>query len=223
MRPVWSARSQRRLRAPSVLRYAAALLALLALVGCQTTSVEGPADPSPTSTAAAPSGTTDPSSSGTDGPPEATDTVLCDDCVRVPPAAGPVLDTEILKLRFPKGYKRSDLFAPDIYEATRPGGTDHRVEYATGDLLVEGSLPYLMGLSEKFAAWEEKPTRLPPVTIDGVRCFRLQGRQYGLPTEAFGTQRGPTQVWLTFSIQEPPAKRQQIIDSVVATVRWKAT
>jgi hypothetical protein len=204
-------------RRPLTVLATLALLATPGLAGCDS-SAGGPAPTTggePSSPGDATSGPApgDRTTQASTGAPTQEPTVR--------PATGARLDTDLLRLRFPAGYLVSRTFAPDIYEASRRGLADHRVEYATGDLLVQGSLDYLAGLSVKFAAWDGRPRRLPPVEIDGVPCFHLRGVQYGQPTDVFGAQRGLTQVSLTFSLADPPAKRQEIIDSVLATLTWK--
>lgn len=175
-----------------------ALLLATAATGCQDGGADDPG-PGPSSSPASTTGSASP-----DGPS---------------PATGEAFANTRLSLRFPAGYEVDDSTS-SVVSAIAPD-RDHTIYYTQTLLLTEPDLDYLMDLSEKFDTWDARPRRLPAVTIAGVQCFHLRGRQQGRPTDAFGTQRESDGITLTFILDDPPAARQQVIDSVLATVEWE--
>lgn len=68
------------------------------------------------------------------------------------------------------------------------------------------------------------PKVLAPVTIDGVPCYHVAGQTTKLSyVEAFGAihNDGMVSVQMTFSSEIKPAERQQLIDSMLASWKWK--
>lgn len=187
------------------LRYAvpaAALLLATTMAACRSDGADRP-PPEPSTSAEDTTSPGDSASASPDGPA---------------PATGEELANQRVSLRFPEGYRVDD-DSSSVVTAVAPD-RDHTIYYTQALLLTDPDLDYLMQLSEKFDTWETPPRRMPPVTIGGVECFHLRGRQQGSPTDAYGTQRGDDGITLTFVLEGGASQRQRVIDSVLATVEW---
>ncbi len=184
---------------------AVVLAAGLSLSACAGDAAEPPAASGSTETG----GSAEPSASPTADP---TPTVT--------PATGPRIATPMLTMRFPRGWELYDGMAPRQYDARLPDG-EHTVLYSSIDLIAPVSFAELTELYAERLDWDETPRELDPVTVDGVRCFRLRGRRLGVPRDVVGTQRGETAVQIVFEIADRPAARERTIDSVLATVTWE--
>lgn len=186
---------------------AVALATCLSLPACA-------ADPDPPSSAP-PAG-----SDGAEPSPSPTSSATAAPTPTVSPATGSRIATPLLTMRFPRGWELYDGMAPSQYDAREPGG-QNTVLYSSVDLIAPVPLPELADLYAGRSDWDRRPRELEPVTVDGVRCFRLRGERLGVPREVVGTQRGETAVQIVFEIDGRPAGRQRTIDSVLATVAWE--
>ena len=160
-------------------------------------------------------------------PPDATGSAAAsasptaDPTPTVTPATGPRIATPLLRMRFPRGWELYEGMAPRLYDARSPDG-EHTVLYSTIDLIAPMTFAELTDLYADRIDWDETPKELDPVTVDGVRCFRLRGRRLGVPRDVIGTQRGESAVQIVFEIADRPVRRERTIDSVLATVSWEA-
>jgi hypothetical protein len=192
---------------------AALLVSLVtALAGCGGDDEDPSTDP-------APSGST---SSGVSTDPTASDDPTPSDPVStVEPATGPRVVTSRFSLTAPKGFtKRAvageflgsfvDLLPDDtiyfsILEDYRPLSLDEMAE------------SYVRN-----GPYERPPQYLPHVEVDGRMVFHVAGpiddRSYG---EAFGALVDGAGVTIEFQIHSPKPRRQEIVDSTMATLRWR--
>lgn len=135
------------------------------------------------------------------------------------PADGPAVDTPALSLRLPAGYVADEDFAPLLYSGETPDRTE-RIIVGTVAAVGRRPLAALMDISAQAGGWDRRPRRLPPVLIDGEQCYHLRGTDQGRPRDEYGAVRGEDLIELTFILRRPPAQRQRIQESVLATVTW---
>ena len=139
----------------------------------------------------------------------------------VAPATGIKVDTSRFSFRAPEGFENRpisgeligsvvDLIPDDtiffsIYE-------DYRIS-----TLGEMAQAYLNATS-----YEILPKRMPDTVIDGRPVFHLSGpvndRSHA---DAYGLMVDGAGVNITFDLHSDPARRQEIIESTLATLRWK--
>jgi hypothetical protein len=69
--------------------------------------------------------------------------------------------------------------------------------------------------------WLRKPRRLEDVYVDSVKMFRLSGPTgVGYAEDEFGVEYGGYDVNLSIASQGSKAERQELIDSILASVTW---
>ena len=69
---------------------------------------------------------------------------------------------------------------------------------------------------------DRRPKVLKDTKLDGVPVFRVEGRLNDtIWFAAYGAIRDDTVVYVRFDLDTPPAKSQQVVDSVLATWQWK--
>ena len=69
---------------------------------------------------------------------------------------------------------------------------------------------------------DRRPKRLTDTTLDGVPVFHVEGRlDDTIWFAAYGAIRDDTVVYVRFDLDTPPAKSQQVVESVLATWQWK--
>lgn len=177
-------------------------LLVAATAGCQTSEGSTPRRPGPTASAS---------------PTEAATPT-------VDPATGKLLKMEPLSFRVPKGYKAgldfgglvgSGFLGLESVTAT----TFHHILVGTPS----ADTDEMARLARKDSLWEgKKPRRLPDVVVDGVSMFQLTASSHccGLTSTEYGADLSNQTVGITFELKGSRAHRQEVIDSVLATVEW---
>ena len=77
-------------------------------------------------------------------------------------------------------------------------------------------------LSIKNSSWNPKPRVADPVTIDGATFYHLTGPVGGgVRLDEYGSVQDSRLVKISFELEGPAAQRQELVDSVLATVHLK--
>jgi hypothetical protein len=140
----------------------------------------------------------------------------------VPPAAGRRVDLEALTARVPQGYSFDNSLAKEIVFSH-----SHDLEQNQ----MYSDVTVYPGTSNAFAArlavrnstsWDPKPRIAAPVSFAGSRWYHLSGPVgQGAHLDQFGSVQDARLVKVSFELHGPPATRQRLIDSVLATVHLK--
>ena len=185
-------------------------LITLALGGC---SDDGPDDPTPappTSATASPSDSASPSESAEPF---------------VTPASGPLLDTGSATINLPEGWKDDRNGLPSTFSGSPEKGSvmRHITIFDLQSVPPESPVDQLArnALTELPGA---KLTRQPDVELDGEPAYHVSGTA---PVrgdyDEVGTDANGRSIEIGFSLNGySAAERQEIIDSVIASFRWKA-
>lgn len=193
----------------------AAVLAALAVGGCQA-SDDPSTGPSPTTSAAGPTDVAtdasgDPSGSATAG---------------LDPATGVRLTMPHVSVRAPGGWRRMDELVSTQVAAGDPdsvsivtlgeddgfGSDDSASEFGDDALKVARRIYPL------------SPKKLSTVVVDGREMYHIAGKVQPLNwMEEFGAIVDDRSVILRFQlpVRTPPAQRTAIVDSVLASLRWQ--
>jgi hypothetical protein len=182
------------------------LSASLFLAGCSDEDDQSGSSESPETTSAEP---TSPTEAGpTETPP-------------VQPATGPVLtpDTGGIGIRLPEGWKvdHADSF---LVDGSSPHGW--AVIYVTSfpSLDPDIELTRMARLALKHSSFPPGSIR-PPVLLNGELAYHLAGKGMSPLQEEYGTVIDGDMLSVKFVLDHiPKAKRQALIDSVLATVEW---
>ncbi len=201
-------------RAPGPVRRACAALALvapLALASCGSDSPDSTPDPTPSS----------PASSATTEPTEPTTS----DNPAVTPASGLPIGIREVSANGPQGWPRVTKQFRNIGRAVRnPGGNTLVGLYSVPWLNSDESLDILVKAVKLTGNFTGPVQVLDPVIVDGVECYHVQGNYGGgEKADLFGAVHARDQVNFTFSFARdfPQDERQDVIDSVLASVDWK--
>lgn len=192
----------------------AAAIAAVLLAGTACGDGDASADPSP-----------EPTSSSATSSPTATDEPTADPTSTVEPATGPALNLPQATARVPKGWYLTPRIVPEQADA----GND-KYSFSSISLAQIDSFNTSTSADELADQWLEvnmypkDPKKLPPTELDGKEVYHLAGQvQPHLYLEEFGTQQNGKLVSIAFlfSPVATPEERQEIIDSTLATFRWK--
>jgi hypothetical protein len=183
------------------------LALLAALAGC--TSDDSPPDTTPPSTPSTSTG--DPTTSPTPTP-------------SVAPATGPRLDTTDASVRAPEGWlKKHGALSFSIFAADPKSGSSVGIEdLHTGETTT--TLDQMAQTVIDGTSYGHKPKRLPNTTLDGIEVYHLAGRIDDLQyLVEYGAIYHNSAVYFSFVLTKtiPNDERQEIVDSVLATFRWK--
>lgn len=139
----------------------------------------------------------------------------------VEPATGPPIKAEEVTIRTPQGYGRAETWTAYALVSRGPGE----------DFIGVGQAPVYEQLSDraiarsvaKGATWGgTDPARGENVLVDGVSMVHLHGPNgLGQYNDAFSAVVGDHLVELRFSLGGRPEARQEVVDSVLATVEWR--
>lgn len=196
-------------------RIAVSTVSAAALLTLATACGGGSDDPSPEPSTSAGS-----SASGT---PSA-DSSPSDSEGATPAATGVLLVQPHAQVRGPAGWRRAEVLVRTMVSADDRhtpstmslgeidafGGTSDIDEVAENALT---TLPY-----------DQLPKRLPNTQLDGVEVYHLAGMvQDHLYHEEFGANVDDRLVSLVFDLSDllSPAERREVVDSVVASFRWR--
>lgn len=193
-----------------------AVPALLVSVLALGTACNGSDDPGATPS--------EPTSTATEAPstePTATES----ETASVAPATGPELEMPRASVRVPEGWEIQDQLVSAQTEAfdddTASLITVSETEDFSGGQL---TLEQMVDIWFQTSPYDMRPKALPATELDGVEVYHLAGKTDRLSyLEEFGADRGDRIVALTFelSTELSPQEREEIVDSVVATFRWK--
>lgn len=183
-------------------------LLVLGLAACGGSDDDPDADPGPSTSPASPATSAAPTDD-----PTPTSTVA--------PATGIRVDTSRFSFRAPEGFENRPISGELIGSVVDllPDDTiffsifeDYRVS-----TLGEMAQAYLDATS-----YEILPKRRPDTVIDGRPVFHLSGpvsdRSHA---DAYGLMVDGAGVNITFDLHSDPARRKEIIESTLATLRWK--
>jgi hypothetical protein len=186
---------------------AVALLAL-ALGAC---SDDDPDDPT-----TAPTASTSPSPTASTSPSESTEP-------SVTPASGLLLDTGSATVNLPGGWKDNKNGYPNTYSGSPVKSTGIQL-ITVVDLA--GASGYSLDERARDAMAQlpgSKLTRKPDIELDGVPAYHLVGTApVRGPYEEVGTGSHGRAISISFSLNDyTAAERREIVDSVIASFRWK--
>jgi len=107
--------------------------------------------------------------------------------------------------------------------ARDPGGSGQVGLFAIPSLNPDGDLDDLAKTAVRFSHFQGKGTIHETVDVNGVECYHISGKYAGgRVQDQFGALHARDQVSITFDFDNDVAKaeRQQLIDSVLASVVW---
>ena len=205
------------------MRNAVAAAAALVLLAAGCTSSEGSAEDrastgSASESAQDPSGTPSGSASETaaETPSETpTETATETETATAEPVSGPVMEVQGITIQLPKGY-RIGFDTPVVTTAQGRLGL-------VGLSAIAGeqwSLDRLYQDDLRIGGPMQSVERLPDTTLDGLPAYRYGGRRdRHVIRQVYGTWDSGYQVMVRFDLHDfmPEAKRQELVESVVAT------
>lgn len=142
----------------------------------------------------------------------------------VEPAAGVRLALPLSTVRAPEGWTRPEKIVRTQVDA---GDDDTSSIISLGEAEAFGSTmsaDELADASIESSFYSRKPRKLPLVELDGVEAYHLAGKvERSTYLEEFGVIVDDQIVTLgfDFSLEVSPAERREIVDSVVASFRWR--
>jgi len=178
---------------------------VLALAGC------GGEDPGlgadePSSSAAA----TDEAAESPSGSPSETG---------VPAADGPKVSQGSLTLHFPRGYQPRKV-GTYLVSSTGPEGQD--VAVTARQSVSTETLDESADIGADNGDWVGKPTRSENVLVDGVEMWHFTGKNFGgYPADTYGVDFGGYDMVLYFASPTDRATHEDLVASILASVRWK--
>jgi hypothetical protein len=194
----------------------AALSITLAVAGCNDDGSDPRTDPS-SSVTGTPSGT--PSTGSATG--SATESAS----PSVTAATGVSIRIRRVSMNAPEGWVRTSENFRNLGRGARdPKGSSQVGLYAIPSLNPDADLTELAKTAKQFSHYQSKGTVHEPVDVNGVECYHISGRYAGGRTqEQFGAIHARDQVSFTFDFGSDVGddERQQIIDSVLASVVWR--
>ena len=208
-------------------RAAAAVLAasLLGLTGCSGATEGGapatssPSVDDPTETSTSPSTEAPAPTPSETGGPESS-------YAGVEPAAGELVELDGFSLRVPESYELDEPGSPVTFDASRRddiSGIDYIGGFATPNYGQQDSLSKLLRDHNRTdITYSRNPVTRGPVVVDGVRMYHASGMinpfVWG---EAFGTGFTDFDVDITFTFSKrvPKAEREEVVDSVMASLK----
>ncbi len=156
----------------------------------------------------------DPSASPTAGEPSSTSPAASS----VEPATGPQVRTDTFTVRLPEGFRVTD----DGVAVAATGPSGDRMNLATLPLYADKSLHQLVDVAVGNGSWDSRPERLDDVVVDGVEMYHLSGPTgLGVTRDEVGAQTDATFAYADFDLRGPESVRRELIDSVLATWRWR--
>ena len=203
------------------MRNAVAAAAALVLLAAGCTSSEGSAEDrastgSASESAQDPSGTPSGSASETAAEtPSETPTETATETATAEPVSGPVMEVQGITIQLPKGY-RIGFDTPVVTTAQGRLGL-------VGLSAIAGeqwSLDRLYQDDLRIGGPMQSVERLPDTTLDGLPAYRYGGRRdRHVIRQVYGTWDSGYQVMVRFDLHDfmPEAKRQELVESVVAT------
>jgi hypothetical protein len=199
-----SARPTRPAAAPTWV--ALLLVGLAALAGCGDD--DPTADPSPTDGTS--SAATAPTTGGTTpSAPTSSSTV------------GPRVVTSRFALQAPEGFKKRAV-AGELLGSFIDLLPDDAIYFGIIEDYGNASLDEMAESYVRNGPYEKRPRFLPPVEVDGRMVFHVAGpindRSWG---EAFGALIRGAGVTIEFQIHSPAPVRKRIVESTMATLRWR--
>ncbi|ABL80758.1 MULTISPECIES: hypothetical protein [unclassified Nocardioides] len=205
---------------------AAAVVAVLTLgTACSGGDPSGAAPPDPSPGGASSSAAGSPGATGPADPTDGPDSTASA-APTVAPATGPQLSMPHARLRIPKGWFVGDQLVTTQKDGQDPGSTSL---LSLGETPAFGSTagPTELGrnsLKVSRRIYPMTPKQLPNAVLDGVEMYHLEGRAQPLNWQSeYGVIIDDRIIVLRFQLYAriPPAERQRIVDSVLATFEWK--
>jgi hypothetical protein len=159
------------------------------------------------------------SSTAAPGSPSSPTSATSSPSATVEPAAGRTVDLEAFTARVPQGYRYDDSLAREIVFATSPD-LDQRVMYSDVTVYPGTSNAAAARIAVRAStSWKPDPRIAAPVSLAGARWYHLTGPVgHGVHLDQFGSVQDSRLVKVSFELTGPPAQRQKLIDSVLATV-----
>jgi len=163
----------------------------------------------------------DGSSSAADPPTSPDSTDSSPTAPAVEPASGRKVDLLAFSARTPRGFDYDNSLAKEIvFSSSRD--VRQNIEYSDVTVFPGTSNALAARLSTKNSSWNPKPTVADPVTIDGATFYHLTGPVGdGVRLDEYGSVRGSRLVKISFELQGSAAQRQELVESVLATVQLR--
>jgi len=137
----------------------------------------------------------------------------------VPAADGPRVSKGSLTLHFPQGYQPRKV-GTWVVSSTGPAGEQVAVTARPTSSAL--SLDESARLGSDNGSWAGKPTRADDVVVDGVEMWHFTGKNYAdFVADTFGVEFGGYAVVLLFSSPTDRATHEDLVASILASVRWK--
>jgi hypothetical protein len=191
-----------------------------ALSGCSDDASSDSPDSAPTGSGPSGSASSPPSDTPTAQPsaePSAEPSVE----PSVEPATGTLMELEHSSVRVPASF---EVLPYDDTNLRTAGDRRSAATIALNDVPAinpDLSLSELARINIGSGVFDRKPKIVEPVTISGVRMYHATGPVSELEHfDEFGAMMGDAEVWITFTLPRdfPAAKRQRLVDSVLATL-----
>jgi hypothetical protein len=134
------------------------------------------------------------------------------------------LKIRAVSMRGPEGWKRTSNIYGQLGKAVGDPDSNGLVGlYSVPSLNPDVSLDQLAKADAQVSNFKGRATIHEPVDVNGVECFHVSGRGLdGGRQDHFGAVHGRDQVTFAFLLDQDTAdtERQEIIDSVLASVQW---
>lgn len=175
---------------------------VLALAGCGGEDPTPPADPGEASTSTGPTGdVTESEEPGT------------------PAADGPRVSKGSLTLNFPQGYEPRKVGTMVV---TSTGPLGEQMAVTANESMSVQTLDESAEMGADNGSWGAKPKRAGNVVVDGVEMWHFTGKDsIGWLADTYGVEFGGYDMVLQFATPLAAQEHDLVVDSVLASVRWK--
>ena len=139
----------------------------------------------------------------------------------VEPASGPRVKVGGLSMNLPRGFepREAAVMGSEIITSSGPDG--ERLALVSAESFNVQTVEEAISIAVETGNWVRKPKRLEDVYVDNVKMFRISGPSgIGYTEDEFGVEYGGYDVNLTIASQGSKAERQELIDSILASVTW---
>lgn len=137
----------------------------------------------------------------------------------VEPASGARVELGSFQVRFPQGWEPREL---GTLAVTTTGPEAEHLALTAHQAPAARPLDELIDAAVATGMWSKRPERLEDVEVDGVLMYHLAGPGLnGYTDEQLGAEFGGYNVTLTVSTTGSAADRRDLVDSLLASARWR--